>query len=83
LNQHEIPDFRRLRRTTLGVWQTNPLSSERRAAERRMIPDRRRGRRADSVERRNESERRISSAPRFPGLPQLPVGLALLPARGR
>jgi len=56
------------------VWQTNPLSSERRAKERREIPDRRRGRRVDSVERRHESDRRSASVPRFPGLPQLQSG---------
>jgi hypothetical protein len=56
------------------VWQTDPSLANRREIERRVIPDRRAGRRADSSERRTTSERRNASLPSFPALPQLQSG---------
>jgi len=51
------------------VWQTNPLESDRRAQDRRTVPDRRRRRRTYAPDRRSESDRRAQPAARFPGVP--------------
>jgi hypothetical protein len=51
------------------VWQTNPSESDRRAQDRRNIPDRRRRRRTYAPDRRSENDRRAQPAARFPGVP--------------
>jgi len=56
------------------VWQTNPSDSNRRAKERREVPDRRRSTRAESTERRGERDRRVQAMARFPGIPPLEAG---------
>jgi len=56
------------------VWQTNPSDSERRAKDRREIPDRRRASRAESPERRHDRDRRVQAMARFPGIPPLESG---------
>src|SRR5687768_10342694 len=56
------------------VWQTNPSDSNRRAKERREVPDRRRSTRAESIERRGERDRRVQAIARFPGIPPLEAG---------
>jgi len=56
------------------VWQTNPSDSDRRAKERREVPDRRRTTRAESQERRGERDRRVQPMARFPAIPPLEGG---------
>src|SRR6476619_7717876 len=56
------------------VWQTNPADSELRLLERRRGSDRRRAKRADSPERRAETDRRNSAIAGFPAVPQLQGG---------
>lgn len=51
------------------VWQTNPSESDRRAQDRRTIPDRRRRSRTYAPDRRSESDRRAQPMARFPGVP--------------
>ena len=76
------PEIRRMRLRTfedyLGrrweVWQTNPSLTERRMRERRMLEDRRSGRRAEAADRRTQADRRALGSARFPGVPQLESG---------
>lgn len=64
------------------VWQTNPQLAERREGERRFVPDRRSGSRAEPP-RRTGSDRRAPSAARFPGVPQLEGGWLCFESDGK
>lgn len=64
------------------VWQTNPIFAELRFVERRQVPDRRSGLRADTPERRTEDQRRARASTPFPGIPQLAAGWLCFESEG-